>query len=199
LVFSLNNLFINKYKQMKAIKFIYAAMCCTMFCSCDFKCSIGNNKSDVKIKPVTSDDNTTLNGAIIKNDIDIEATGVKLKAAYLVDESENLLKENIVNLNQKIYVVLKTDTGWVKENGKSFLGAAERISTSAGGVVVDAADIFKEQETTGLDASDAKVVSLSAVIRRADPGVDHFVVRFRVWDKKANSEIKGKYKFVVRK
>jgi hypothetical protein len=184
---------------MKTINLVYVVLSCIIFCSCDFKCSVGNNKSAVKIKPVTSDDNTTLNGAIIKNDIDIEVTGVKLKAAYLVDESENLLKENMVNLNQKIYLVLKTDTGWVKENGRSFLGAAERISTSAGGVVVDAADIFKEQEKTGLDAFDAKVVSLSAVIRQAEPGVDHFVVRFRVWDKKANSEIKGNYKFILRK
>ena len=116
-----------------------------------------------------------------------------------MDEKENLLTENLVNLNQKIYLVLKTDTGWVKENGKSFIGAAERISTDAGGVVVDAADIFKEQEITGLNATDAKVVSLSAVIRQADPGVENFIVQFRVWDKKGKGEIKGKYKFSLKK
>jgi hypothetical protein len=184
---------------MKPIKLMYVIMCSVIFCSCDFKCSVGDNKTAEKTKPVTSEDNTTLNGAIIKNDIDLEATGVKLKAAYLVDEKENLLTENLVNLNQKIYLILKTDTGWVKENGKSFIGAAERISTDAGSVVVDAADIFKEQEITGLNATDAKMVSLSAVIRQADTGIDYFVVQFRVWDKRSNGEIKGKYKFRVRK
>lgn len=184
---------------MKKLTMVYATICCIILSSCDFKCSVGDNKPAVKTKPVTSEDNTTLNGAIIKNDIDIEVTGVKLKAAYLVDEKENLLTENLVNLNQKIYLVLKTDTGWVKENGKSFIGAAERISTDAGGVVVDAADIFKEQEITGLNATDAKVVSLSAVIRQADPGVENFIVQFRVWDKKGKGEIKGKYKFSLKK
>jgi hypothetical protein len=184
---------------MKKLNLLYLIMFCIAFSSCDFKCSVGNTKSGVKTKTVTSADNTTLNGAIIKNNIDIEATGVKLKTAYLVDEKENLLKENIAGLNEKIYLVLKTDTGWVKENGKSLIGAGERISTSAGKVLVDADDIFKNEEATGMKAEETEVISLSAVITQADPGIEDFLVQFRVWDKKGKGEIKGKYKFSLKK
>jgi hypothetical protein len=183
---------------MKLLKTTYFIMLSALLSSCDFHCSVGENKTDIKTKPVTSNDNTPLNGAVIKNDIELEATGVKLRSAYLVDARENLLKENITGLNEKIYLVLKTDTGWVKENNLSFLGAAERISTNEGNVLVDAADIFKDYETAGLPADKADVVSLSAIITKADPGIDHFVVQFRVWDKKGGGEIKGKYMFKIR-
>ena len=71
--------------------------------------------------------------------------------------------------------------------------------TSSGRVVVSADDIFKEQELTGLDADDTKVISLSALITQADPGVDNFEVQFRVWDKKGAGEVRGKYYFSLKK
>jgi hypothetical protein len=163
--------------------------------SCDFKCSVGDNKSGTKTKVVTSGDNSALNGAIIKNDIELEATGVKLKEAYLVDADNNLLTENVTRVGEKIYVVIKLDTGWVKENGKSYIGASERISTKTGTAVLDTDDMFKDYGETGIDAEDAKVVRLSAVITKSDSGVENFIVQFRVWDKKGKGEVKGKYKF----
>lgn len=181
---------------MKKHTLIYAAIFCLAISSCDIK--TGDKKAGEKTKAVTSKDNTTLNGAIIKNDIDIEVTGVKLKSAYLVDADYNPLPENKTRVGEKIYIVIKTDTGWVKENGKSFIGASEKILTSAGRVVVSADDIFKADELTGLDAKDAGVVSLSALITQADPGIDNFEVRFRVWDKKSLAEIKGKYYFSLK-
>jgi hypothetical protein len=164
--------------------------------SCDIK--TGDKKSDVKTKTVSSKDNTTLNGAIIKNDIDVDATGVKVKEVYLVDADYNPLAENKAGIGEKIYVIIKMDTGWVKEKGKSFIGASEKILTSSGRVVVSADDIFKEQEETGLDAKDTKVISLSALITQADPGINNFEVRFRVWDKKGAGEVKGKYYFSLK-
>jgi hypothetical protein len=152
----------------------------------------------VKTNPVTSSDNTTLNGAMIKNDIDLEVTGVKLKGAYLLDASYRPLIENKAALGEKIYVVVEMDTGWIKENGRSFIGAGERISTKEGGVLVDAEDIFKDQGITGMSAEDSKLISLSAVITDAKPGVSDFVVKFRVWDKKGKGEVKGKYNFSLK-
>ncbi|MEP7256346.1 MAG: hypothetical protein ABI666_11270 [Ferruginibacter sp.] len=184
---------------MNVVKLCYTIMLATIFSSCSFNCWVGGDKSGVKTKPVTSADNTTLNGATIKNDIDLEATGVKLKEAYLLDANKERLVENITRVGERIYIVLKLDTGWVKENGKSFIGASERISTESGNVIVDATDVFKDYETTGISAADAKVISLSAVITQADTRVEDFVVRFRVWDKKGNGEIKGKYKFSIKK
>jgi len=167
-----------------------------VFCSCNF--TVGDKKEGVTTKPVTSKDNTTLNGAIIKNDIDLEVTGVKLKEAYLVDADYKPLTENKAGVGEKIYLLIKMDSGWVKENGKSFIGASERILTSAGRVVVSADDIFKAQEITGLDANDTKEISLSAIITEADPGLNNFEVQFRVWDKKSTAEVKGKYNFSLK-
>ncbi len=184
---------------MKKFTLIYAAICCVVLSSCDFKCSVGGNKPAVKTKAVTSEDNTTLNGAIIKNDIDVDATGIKVKEVYLVDADYKPLAENMAAVGEKIYLIVRMDTGWVKENGKSFIGASERILTSSGRVVVSADDIFKEQELTGLDAEDASVISLSALITQADPGLNDFEVQFRIWDKKGAGEVKGKYSFSLKK
>jgi hypothetical protein len=184
---------------MKKLKLFYLFMLCIAFSSCDFKCSVGDKKSGVKTKSVSSKDNTTLNGAIIKNDIDLDATGVKLKEAYLADANYKPLAENKAGISEKIYLVIKMDTGWVKENGKSFIGASERILTPAGRVVVSADDIFKDQELTGLDAETSKEISLSAIITEADPGLNDFEVQFRVWDKRSNGEVKGKYYFSLKK
>ncbi len=181
---------------MKKLKLFHFLLWCMLFCSCHF--TTNDKKAEVKTKSVTSADNTTLNGAIIKNDIDLEATGVKLKEAYLVDANYKPLTENKAGVGEKIYLVIKMDTGWVKENGKSFIGASEKILTSAGRVVVSADDIFKDQETTGLDVADTKEISLSALITQADPGLNNFEVRFRVWDKKSNGEVKGKYNFSLK-
>jgi hypothetical protein len=179
---------------MKKITLAYAAMFCIILGSCNFT---AGDKKAIKTKEVTSEDNTTLNGATIKNDIDIDVTGVKLKEAYLVDADYKPLTENKAGVGEKIYLVIKIDTGWVKENGKSFIGASERILTSSGKVVVSADDIFKDDETTGLDANDTKVVSLAATITQADRE-NNFEVQFRVWDKKSSAEVKGKYHFSLK-
>ena len=115
---------------MKSVKLYYLFMLAVLLTSCDFKCSVGGKKT----KAVTSEDNTPLNGAIIKNDIELEVTGVKVKEVYLVDAENNLLTENKARIGEKIYLYIKMDTGWVKENGKSYIGASERILTPAGRV-----------------------------------------------------------------
>ena len=105
---------------MKKVKVCYLIMLVILITSCKFNCSVGESKSGVKTKAVSSADETALTGGVIKNDIELEATGVKLAAAYLLDAEKNLLTENITRVGEKIYIVIKTDTGWTKENGKSF-------------------------------------------------------------------------------
>ncbi|MBK7433103.1 MAG: hypothetical protein IPI66_03815 [Chitinophagaceae bacterium] len=181
----------------KPLSIAYSLFILFILSGCEFNCSVGENKS-VKAKPVTSNDNTPLNGAIIKNNIDIEATGVKLNSAYLRDAQRKPLTENLTAVGDKIYLYLETDTGWVKQNGKSYLGAAERLTTSNGKVIVDAPDIFRDYEESGLPARESEVITLSAVLTQADPAVDHYIVRFRVWDKKGSGEIKGSYTFKIK-
>ena len=181
---------------MKYSKLAFFVMVTLLTGSCKFKSS-SDSKDGVKVtSPQT---NNAIKGAIIRNDIELDVTGVKLKKAYLVDANEKQLAKNEAALGERIYVIVELDTGWVKENKKSFIGASERISTSAGKVVVSADDIFKDYETTGLVSEDAKFIKLSAVITQADPGVEDFVVNFRLWDKKGSGEVKGKYKFSLKK
>jgi len=184
---------------MNLTKTCYFFMLTVLLSSCEFNCSAGGDKSVVTTKSVSSDNNSALTGAVIKNDIDVEASGVKISEVYLMDADNNYLTENITRLNEKIYLVIKADTGWVKENDLSFIGASERISTASGHVIVDAANIFKDYETTGLPADKAHLINLSALITEADPGVENFVVQFKVWDKKGKGEVKGKYKFGIKK
>ncbi len=165
---------------------------------CNTQCNTESDKKGTVVNAVTSSDNNELNGAVIKNDIEIEASGVKLAEAYLMDENRIILTENTTTIGKKIYCVVKVDTGWTKANSLSYIGASERISADDGTVVVNATDIFKDYDLTGLDAKDAGTISLSAVITQNSPAIDYFVVNFKVWDKKGKGEIKGKYKFKIK-
>ncbi|MGC4101238.1 hypothetical protein [Ferruginibacter sp.] len=183
---------------MRPVRLCYAVMLVCSLSSCEFHCSVGSSGS-VNTKPVTSNDSSPVSGAVIKNDIELEANDVKLKEAYLYDDNDAVLTKNETGLGQKIHLALRTDTGWVKENGLSFIGASERISTSGGKVIVDAPDIFKDYETTGLPADKAVDITLSARITEAAGDDNNYLVQFRVWDKKGKGEIKGKYKFSLKK
>jgi hypothetical protein len=167
--------------------------------SCEFSCNMGDKKANKEntVKSGSDKENAALSGTVIKNDIDVEATGVKVKEVYLADANGMPLEKNEAKLNEKIYAVIKLDTGWAKVNGKSFVGAGERILTSEGTVVVDAEDIFKDNEAEGFSPKDASVISLSAVITRKAEGIDNYAVQFKAWDKKGKGEVKGKYKFKI--
>ena len=178
---------------MNKVKVCYILMLCALFTSCD----IGGSESDKKSKPINYADNPAFKDAVIKNDVELEGSGVKLKEAYLMNKDQVRLTTNEVKVGEYIYLVLVMDTGWTKIDGKSYLGASEKIVTSRGKTVVEAEDIFKEYETTGYSAEDAAFIRLSAVITQADEGIENFVVHFRVWDKKGPGEIKGKYRFKI--
>lgn len=179
---------------MKSSKLFYLIIFATLIGSCNTKSS-GDAKGPVIVtSPKTND---AIKGAVIKNDIDLDVTGVKLKSVYLLDTNEKPLLENKARLGERIYVIVELDTGWVKENKKSFIGASERVLTKSRRVIVSADDIFKDYETTGIDAKDAEVIRLSAVITKPDSESDEFSVQFRIWDKKGTGEVKGKYNFVL--
>jgi hypothetical protein len=184
---------------MTTLTKIYALAILVTLTSCEFSCNVGDKKTDKEntVKSGSDKENAALAGTIIKNDIEIEATGVKVKEVYLMDANGMPLAKNEAKLNEKIYAVIKLDTGWVKIDGKSYVGAGERISTSAGEVIVDAVDIFKDNEAEGFSPKDAGEISLSAVITRKAEGIDMYAVQFKVWDKKGIGEVKGKYKFKI--
>jgi hypothetical protein len=165
---------------------------------CNITVQTGDDQATIKAKTVSSEDGLGLTGAVIKNNIDIEATGTKLKAAYLMDANNQYKSDNTATINEKIILTIETDTGWVKTNGQSFIGASEKILAKDGTVVLDAPDLFADYDAEGLPSDIAKTINLTAIIDNVQPGYEDFTVQYRVWDKKGTGEIKGSYKFTIK-
>jgi hypothetical protein len=145
----------------------------------------------------STDNKSPLKGAVIKNDIDIEASEVKVKAAYLMTEDAKFKESNTAKVKEVIFLTVELDTGWTKYNGKSFIGASEQIIDKNGTIILDAPDLFSDYEKEGLDVAVAKNINLSAVIDSFEPGVDVFTVKYKIWDKRGKGMVKGSYKFKV--
>lgn len=167
--------------------------------SCEFQCSVGGNNKNKKddTTTYTSTEPGTLNGAVIKNGIELEATDVKVKKAYLTNDAGILLDSNMTKLNENIVCMVELDTGWTKMNDKSYVGATERITADDGTVLLDGTDMFKNLDSTGIPADKAKYIWLNAVVTQKHPGMQSYSVQFRIWDKKGKGVITGKYKFKV--
>lgn len=154
-------------------------------------------KEKKKPQPVT-DELTTNSEADILNKIVVqESGGVKVARAYLAYEDGSLVsKNNTASLNQPVYLFLLIDKGWQAEDGNVSIDASERIETDGGELVVNAPNLFKDYTT--VDEAKAKSIQLKAVITQTRPGIDHFVVSYRVWDKKGDGEVKGSYKLYIK-
>lgn len=132
----------------------------------------------------------------IRNGIELSKDGLDVEQAFLLYEDGSLVPDgNKVSVGQKVVLRLIM-SGWKPDNGKVYLGAAEKITTSEGNIVLDEADLFKEIES--VSEQDAKYISLSAVITKLDKLYDYFVVSFKVWDKKSNAEVSGSYKLYLK-
>lgn len=189
---------------MKARTFSLILMAATLS-SCEFHCSVGDTENSSK---TTKDSNSatipankteTKNSTIIKNNIDLEAINIKVNKTYLTDEQNKNLDSNVIDLGKKIICMVELDTGWVKINGKSFIGASEKITTQDGSVVLASVDdIFKDSEITGIPADQAKYVWLNAVVTKKHENINNYNVEFRIWDKKGTGVINGKYNFKLK-
>jgi hypothetical protein len=163
---------------------------------CEFHCSMGSN--EVKGKSVSNNESGGLTGAIIKNDIELEANDVKVSKAYLMDEQHHYIEENMADVGQNVILTVELDTGWTKIDGKSFIGASERIIESNGNVLLDSEDLFKDYDAVGLDSKIASLINLTAVVSKKSSNDNLYTVHFKVWDKKGKGSVSGKYKLQIR-
>lgn len=168
--------------------------------SCEFKCQVGNlDKKDETSSPGKTVANNAGNTKTL-NDIEIKSREMVVNRAFLASESGDLLPSgNTVALGEKINLVINIDSGWKETDGKTFIGATEIITTDNGAEILNSGDLFAAYNETGVDPSDAKVITLRARITKEPTiPVDHYLVTFRVWDKKGSGEITGRYKFHIK-
>jgi hypothetical protein len=133
----------------------------------------------------------------ILNDISLETeAGVEVSQAFLSYENGDVVPSpNITSLRKPIYLHLNLTKGWKEEMGEVALGASEKISSDNGTVFLDEPDLFQNYKS--LNAEDAKIIRLKAVINSMSGPIKYFVVDYKVWDKKGDGAIKGSYKFYV--
>lgn len=190
-----------KQKNMRSsTRFILFILCTITISACEFKCSVGNNSEKVTKGKTVSSSTTVKDGTSLTNNITLSAKGVSVKkATLLLPNNEQVSDDNMVNVNEKIKLVLFIEDGWKIAGGKSFIGAAEKITGSDGQVIVDAQDLFSDYTNSGMNPEDAKVVSLSAIITQVSSTASSYTVSFRVWDKISDAEINGSYTFYIKK
>ncbi len=159
-----------------------------LFQSCEFSCSIGK-------KEEVSGAAEVKNGARIYNDIQLNASGVKVDKAYLLlDNGQRVPDDNFVDFTGPVKMQLVIDSGWVEENGKVLLGASEKIVTEKGQIVVEEEDLFQKY-ADGISVADSKSMYLSAILElKKDSPPASFTVLFRVWDKRGDGFVEGSYK-----
>lgn len=153
---------------------------------------------EVKVnKPSSKDATTEKTTSKIRNGIQLKTNGLKVEQAFLSYEDGSLVSnENKIDVNQKVILRLIMD-GWKEENGKVMIGATEKLTTSKGQTILDTEDLFSAY-AEGVDAKDAKYITLTAVITRLDELYDYFLVEFRVWDKKSGGDVTGSYKLYLK-
>ncbi len=133
----------------------------------------------------------------IRNDVSLKATGVTVQQAFLMFEDGKLVpQDNKVDVGQQVNLRLIVE-GWKAVDGKVLLDASEKIVTDEGQVVLDKPDLFASYPD-GINAADAGVITLSAVITRVDKLFKYFEVSFRVWDKRSSENVTGSYKLYLK-
>lgn len=170
-----------------------------IFASCKFQCQVGKD-ADKENSNNSNNQQTTNNGdAQLLNNITLSATDVQVTSAYLtLENGERLSSDNTVRARETIKLVININGGWKEINGKVFLGASEQITSDNGTVQVETGDMFSAYTETGLDAGDAKVITLNASMDSKPAAIDYYIVNFKVWDKKGKAEISGKYNFYIK-
>ncbi len=152
-------------------------------------------KSAVKLPAKT----TAAASGTYKNGIKLKLKGFKVsEAALYFDDGSSVPADNKVALNQRINLRLIVESGWSESEGMVFPGGTERIRLSTGAVVLDSEDLFKAYDETGVSVTDARYITLKAVITEIKNKRHYIIVTFRVWDKKGTAEITGSYKFFIK-
>jgi hypothetical protein len=150
------------------------------------------------VKPVAKAKPAVTNTKI-KNNVQLKTVGFKISEAYLVfDDGTPVPADNKVELNQNVNLLLIIDGGWKVKDSLVYPGASEKIALNTGYLVLKEDDLFASYDATGVSATDARYITLKAVITELDDKKKFIIVSFKVWDKKSTSNVSGSYKLFIK-
>lgn len=133
------------------------------------------------------------------NGIMINQKGFSVRKAFLVfDNGTRVPLDNKVGLNQVVNLAVFIDKGWTIVNGKAFPGGSEDIKLNNGYQVMKTDDLFADYSINGIDAADARYITLKSSITKLVNKKYYVVVHFRIWDKKSTNEITGIYNYSIK-
>jgi hypothetical protein len=133
----------------------------------------------------------------IKNDIEIKENGLHVEEAYLTNNNQSLIDDdNKVKVGERASLRLVV-TGWTIKNGKVFLDASQRTSTSDGATLATNPSLFGYVYAGGASAESAKYILLYQNIGRLDKHYDYILISFKIWDKISGKSVSGSCKLHV--
>ncbi len=132
----------------------------------------------------------------ISNNIQLEVRNLDVSRAVLVNEQGNpVSSNNTTDVNKPLKLRVFINNGWVAKKGKVALGAYQKIETFQKQVVLEEKDLF--EEIGPISSEEAKIITISANIKKIYRKKDSFHVSFRIWDKNGTGNIEGSYKLIV--
>jgi hypothetical protein len=163
-----------------------------LFMGCQSDSETDKSASAAEVRPTYTNEE----GTLISNGIALETKGVKVSRAFLLFDNSTLVPpDNKTTPGRRVKLRLVIGEGWKELEGKVALGAAETIETDKGQVVLHEKDLFATAPI--IDAEAAKAITLNATISKLGRKTPYFLVRFRVWDKQGDGEVKGSYRLYV--
>jgi hypothetical protein len=133
----------------------------------------------------------------IKNDIQIKENGLHVQEAFLTNSNQSDIgDDNKVKVGERVSLRLVV-TGWTIKNGKVFLDASQRTSTSDGTTLATNPSLFGYVYAGGASSESAKYILLYQNIGRLDKRYDYIQISFKIWDKISNKSVTGSCKLHV--
>ena len=126
-------------------------------------------KTKTVVKPTTKTVTTTIPFTTFDNGIKMKIKGFRVKAAALYfDDQTKVPEDNMVDLDQRINLLITIESGWKTVDEKVFPGGSEIIKLNTGYEVLRSDDLFKAYDETGVSPEDAAYITLKAIITKLD-------------------------------
>ena len=131
------------------------------------------------------------------NNINIETVGnLSIRSAYLSDKAGNLVPpKNLVQPGEAVYLTLLVSKGWTAIKGRIHIGASQTILTDIGEPVLASGDLFAGRQE--IPEKEGEHLQLQTIITNSRSSIRHFVVQFRLWDKRGNASASGSYRLYL--